>query len=195
MNLPHRLTLMRIILILPTVILLMLADAVGWWMWLAAGLSFGAAAITDAFDGSIARKRGLVTDFGKLMDPVADKLLVTSVFTCFVALSLWSPWVLIAILAREFLITSIRMVSASSGRVIAANIWGKVKTVTQMTAIVIVMCCGLALSALSRYGIESGVATSALDIIRSVALWLAALATVKSGAVYVYQNRELFRDA
>ncbi len=195
MNLPNRLTMIRIILIPVVTALLLAAPGHGWLFWLLGGLSFGAAAITDALDGSIARKRGLVTDFGKLMDPVADKLLVTAALVCMVASGLCSAWVLIIVLAREFLITSIRMVAVTKGQVIAANIWGKAKTVIQIVAIVTVIVCQFALSLLSALGIEPGqLIVAAADLLGQITLWLAALITVISGIVYAIDARNLFSD-
>jgi len=195
MNLPNRLTLIRIILIPVVTALLLAAPQGGWLLWLLGGLSFGAAAITDALDGSIARKRGLVTDFGKLMDPVADKLLVTAALVCFVGTGLCSPWVLIIVLAREFLITSIRMVAVTKGIVIAANIWGKAKTVLQIAAIVAVIVCQFALSLLPALGVELGqIVYTAADVLSGILLWAAAAITVVSGLVYAYDARHLFRD-
>lgn len=200
MNLPNKLTMVRIILIPVVAILLLMAPEHGWPLWLSAGLSFGAAAITDALDGSIARKRGLITDFGKLMDPVADKLLVTAALVCLVASGLCSAWVLIIVLAREFLITSIRMVAVTKGTVIAANVWGKLKTVIQIAAIVTVIVCQFALSLLGDlelFDLSVGVGA----IIGTVAywlgegmLWISAAITLISGAVYAIDARHLFKD-
>lgn len=195
MNLPNRLTTLRIIFVPVVTALLLAAPAGGWLMWLLAGLTFGAAAVTDAFDGAIARKRGLVTDFGKLMDPVADKLLVTAALACFVSMGLCSAWVLIIVLAREFLVTSIRMVSASRGLVIAANNWGKVKTVTQIIAIVAIIVAEFALDVLEALGIMP--AKLLLDGVRwgeQGLLWLAALMTVISGVTYIIGAKKLFND-
>lgn len=200
MNLPNKLTLLRVILIPPMVWLLLLAAGNGDWLfWLIGGLLYGAAAVTDAFDGNIARKRGLVTDFGKLMDPVADKLLVCSVFVCFVAQGLCSPWILIIVLLREFLVMSVRTVAAARGTVIPANKWGKAKTITQMTAIVVVMLQQLLYCAESKPGcpLIPPVFGEAYGIPYSVGqatLWLSAAITLVSGAVYVWQSRELFKD-
>ncbi len=195
MNTPNKLTVARVVLIPFTVALLLIAPTGGWLYWLLSGLIYGAAAITDALDGNIARKRGLVTDFGKLMDPVADKLLVTSVFVCFVAIGICSPWVLIIILAREFLVTSVRMVSSSRGIVIPANNWGKAKTITQMTAIVAIFVFEMCASLLGGLGFWQPLFDSIIYYAEQVLLWLSAAITIVSGAVYVWQSRELFLDA
>jgi len=195
MNLPNRLTLLRIILIPVVAALLLLAPEGGWLYWLLGGLAFGAAAITDAFDGAIARKRGLVTDFGKLMDPVADKLLVTAALVCMVSSGLCSAWVLIIVLAREFLITSIRMVSVTKGIVIPANAWGKAKTIIQITAIVTVIVCQFAISGLGALGLELPAAvTTAAYWLGEGMLWLCAAITVVSGVVYAVGAKDLFSD-
>lgn len=195
MNLPNRLTLLRIILIPIVTGLLLAAPAGGWLLWLLAGLAFGAAAITDALDGNIARKRGLVTDFGKLMDPVADKLLVTSALVCMVASGLCSSWVLIIVLAREFLITSIRMVAVTKGTVIAANNWGKAKTVIQIIAIVTVIVCQFALSLLPAMGVQlPEIVGTAAHWLGQIMLWLCAAITIISGAVYAMDARHMFKD-
>ena len=133
MNLPNKLTVLRIILV-PFMVAAMLLDF--QYNYLVAGLIFVAASITDYFDGSIARKRNLITDFGKFADPIADKILVISALVCFLAKGLCDPIILIIVLFREFVVTSIRLSAASSGKVVAANMWGKVKTVTQMIAII-----------------------------------------------------------
>ncbi len=193
MNLPNKLTIMRMILVLPVVALLCLAPERGWLFWLLSGIMYGISAITDTFDGHIARKNNMITDFGKLMDPVADKLLVTAVFTCFVSLSLCSPWVLIIILAREFLVTSIRMVASGNGVVIPANSWGKIKTITQMVSIGVVYFCELAIS-LSGTDVLPSLPENAIRAVESGLFWLSAVITIASGAVYVYQSRELFKN-
>lgn len=200
MNLPNKLTLLRVVLVPAVVWLLLLAAGNGdWLMWLIGGLLYGVAAVTDAFDGNIARKRGLVTDFGKLMDPVADKLLVCAVFVCFVAAELCSPWILIIVLLREFLVMSVRTVAAARGTVIPANKWGKAKTITQMTAIVVVMLQQLLYCAKNKPGCELipdffGEAFGIPYAVGQIMLWLSAAITLVSGAVYVWQSRELFKD-
>ncbi len=203
MNLPNKLTLLRMILV-PVVVVLILVEFP--FHWLAAGIIFGIASITDALDGNIARKRGLVTDFGKLMDPIADKLLVISAFVCFITVALptpelgvaCSPWVVIIILAREFLVTSARMIYAERGIVIAANIWGKLKTVIQIASIVTVFVIMFALEVIQMIGISAEI-LSTINLVASIVIivvtWLSALITVISGATYLYQCRDLLRDA
>ena len=134
MNLPNKLTVLRILFI-PVIMVFLLMEGIPF-RWLIGGLCFGAASLTDFLDGKIARKRNLITDFGKLMDPVADKMLIMSTLICFVQENICGAWVVVVILFREFLITSMRMIAVDKGKVIAANIWGKIKTVTQMIAII-----------------------------------------------------------
>ena len=136
MNLPNKLTLLRIALV-PLVIAAILIEFP--FHFLVAGILFGIAAITDALDGKIARRDNLITDFGKFADPLADKILVISVLVCFVKLGLCSAVPLIIIIFREFAVTSVRLVASAKGKVIAANMWGKVKTVSQIVAIITVI--------------------------------------------------------
>lgn len=200
MNLPNRLTIVRIVLV-PFVAALILYDMIPnigiLNKWLIAGLVFGAAAITDACDGHIARKHGIVTDFGKLMDPVADKLLVTATLIALTAVKLCSPWVVIIVLLREFLVTSIRMVAAGRGVVIAANNWGKAKTIIQIIAIVAVIVLEYAgyIITLFELPISADIIADVIAIGSGVCMWTAAAVTLISGAVYVYQNIELFKNA
>jgi CDP-diacylglycerol--glycerol-3-phosphate 3-phosphatidyltransferase len=136
MNLPNRLTVIRLVLV-PVFVLLISIESISTYVL--AYLVFMAASITDYWDGRIARERNLITDFGKLMDPLADKVLMASAFVMLMQVpSLWVPgWTIVAILAREFLVTGARSMAATGPerRVIAANRWGKIKTVAQMTYI------------------------------------------------------------
>lgn len=201
MNLPNKLTLLRMILV-PVVVVLTLVEFPHHWI--CAGVVFIVAAITDALDGNIARKRGLVTDFGKLMDPIADKLLVIAAFVCFITVELpgtWvsgpicSPWVVIIILAREFLVTSARMIYAERGTVIAANIWGKLKTVFQLTAIITIFILMYGLELLSMFNVNLPIIADIVGVVFVVLTWLSALITVISGGTYLYQCRDLLKDA
>jgi len=135
MNLPNKLTCLRMVMIVPFVIVMLAGKAEGWSMWVGLIL-FLAASFTDMLDGKIARKYNLITDFGKFMDPLADKLLVCSAMIILVDLGRLPSWVCIVIIAREFIISGFRLVASDNGIVIAASMWGKVKTVTQMAMIV-----------------------------------------------------------
>ncbi len=136
MNLPNRLTVMRMILV-PFFVAALLYPFPHHF--LAAFVLFAVASYTDHLDGKIARKRNLITNFGKFMDPLADKVMVLSAMVCLVSLDLADVWIVVLMLAREFMVTSIRLVAADRGRVIAANIWGKAKTVSQIIAILAVL--------------------------------------------------------
>lgn len=173
MNLPNKLTMLRIILIPVFVVLLLFK-----YYYYAASI-FIIASITDALDGYIARKYNLISNFGKLMDPLADKLLVTSALICLVQLGDIPAWMVIVILSREFAISSLRAVASSTGKIIAASKWGKAKTITQMIAIISIL--------LQNYPFKL------LNIpFDRIALWVAVFMTIISGLDYVVKNRELF---
>jgi CDP-diacylglycerol--glycerol-3-phosphate 3-phosphatidyltransferase len=193
MNLPNKLTLLRVLFI-PAIMVFLLVEAIPF-RWLIGGLCFGAAALTDFFDGRIARKNNLITDFGKLMDPVADKMLIMSTLICFVQENLCGAWVVAVILFREFLITSMRMIAADKGKVIAANIWGKIKTVTQMIAIVGFFCAEAALEFSAVFPVIPEWIGKWLLIFSHVILYTAVAATIFSGVRYMYDAKEFFRDA
>lgn len=189
MNLPNKLTMMRIFLI-PFVMIFVLVESIPH-RWLLGMIFFIIASVTDMLDGKIARSRNLITDFGKLMDPVADKMLVMSTLVCFVQEEICGAWVVAIILFREFLVTSVRMVAADKGIVIPANIWGKVKTVTQMVAI-----SGIFIgNSLLEFTAIPTIIGTILTNISMVILYAAVVATILSGAVYVYDSRDLFKDA
>ena len=189
MNLPNRLTLARIAMV-PLFMLLFLWDFP--FHYVISGLVFGAAALTDLFDGKIARSRGLVTNFGKFMDPIADKMLTTAAFIGLCALGQMSPWALLIIMTREFAVTSVRLMAATDGTVIAANFWGKMKTVMQFVAIIF----AIAALEFSTWGggILSGLALheavySVPLILAQILIWIATLLTLLSGVEYVWANR------
>ena len=175
MNLPNKLTVGRMIAV-PFFIAAYLA---GYYP--AALILFVLASITDALDGKIARKQGLVTNFGKIMDPLADKILVYSALCLFIESGLIKAWMLILILAREFIVAGMRTVAASEGRVLAAGMSGKIKTVLQMVA-VIGYLLGLAVP---KYGTQITMAANVL-------FWASLVMTVYSGAEYVIKNRDVF---
>ena len=194
MNLPNKLTLLRIILV-PAVIAAILIEFP--YHFLIAGLLFGAAAITDAFDGKIARRDGLITDFGKFADPLADKILVISVLVCFTKLGLCGAIPLIVIIFREFTVTSIRLVAAAKGNVIAANMWGKVKTVTQIVAIVSVFLMQFVYEILERTMTDAVTLVgiyNIFNIIGQVMFWIVAVITVISGVIYLKDNKDVISD-
>ena len=180
MNLPNKLTVLRVILA-PILLIVMMID-----FKFNMGLSlliFIIASLTDLFDGKIARKRNLITTFGKFLDPIADKLLVFAAF-----IGLWKTgvvigmeWIIFIAIVRELLVASARMLAAADGDVIAADIFGKLKTVAQMTAIIAVMFFEQ-LKALFAF---PDVFVSVLNIIGSAAMWITAVLTVFSGLNYL----------
>ena len=198
MNLPNRLTLLRIFLA-PVFLCLLLWEFP--FHYLAAGLVFGAASITDFLDGKIARKYGLITNLGKFLDPLADKMLTTAAFLGFMvvaplsAYSTWLTWAVMIVLTREFLVTSVRLLAAKGGKVVAASFWGKAKTVTQMISIIYLLA---ALEFCSWQGrvLPEGVLPeglfSVLPVVGVVLVWVSTVLTVVAGIEYFWQNREFF---
>ena len=176
MNLPNKLTVLRIVLT-PVFLLLFLAEFIPY-NYLYALIVFVIASITDAADGKIARKYNLITNFGKIADPIADKILVTSVLLCFMQLGLCSIWVLLIVLLREFAVSAIRITAAAQGSVIPANIYGKVKTVLQMVFSILI----LLLLAVEDFITDT---IPYLDVFAPVMMWILALITIFSGYVYV----------
>lgn len=175
MNLPNKLTMFRVILI-PFFVVFMMVDITSADKWIALAI-FIVASLTDLLDGKIARKYNLVTNFGKFMDPLADKLLVCSALICLVALYKIPAWIVIVIIAREFIISGFRLIAADNGVVIAASYWGKFKTTFQM-----VMIC------LMIADIE------ALAIVTDIVMWAALILTVVSLADYLVKNKDVMKD-
>ena len=191
MNLPNKLTVARILLVPFFVAALLIDFPLNNLVALAL---FGAASLTDMFDGKIARKHGLITDFGKFADPLADKILVISALLCFVQLGLCDCVAVIIVLFREFVVTSIRLIAAAKGKVIAANMWGKVKTVTQIVAIVCVLVMQTVLD-LGGLGVQlPAVLPSVFTVIGEVLIWISTFFAVLSGVVYVAQNRQFISE-
>lgn len=198
MNTPNKLTLLRILLV-PFFVLFLLLPAVPHH-YLLAGLVFGAAALTDHFDGRLARKHGQITDFGKFADPLADKILVASAFVCFVQLDLVSAVAVIIILFREFLVTSIRLVASGKGKVIAANQWGKAKTISQIVAVLLVVVLQygnelISLGILPLAMEEARIFSQVALVVGQIATWICVLFTLISGAIYLWDNREFVKTA
>lgn len=191
MNLPNKLTVGRIILVPFFVAAVLIPFPLHH---LAALLLFIAASVTDLLDGKIARKRGLVTDFGKFADPLADKILVLAALLCFVQNGLCDCVAVIVVLLREFTVTSIRLIAASSGKVIAANIWGKVKTVTQMVAIICILVMQTALDILSLCQIDTAFLHPIFTVSGEVLIWISTFFAILSGIIYVVQNRRFIAD-
>lgn len=181
MNIANILTLTRIFLVPFFVLFMMVGNENSIYFVIALAI-FIIASITDAIDGKIARKYNLVTNFGKFMDPLADKILVMSAFLCLLYLGIVNVVLVIIILSREFLVTSLRLVASSNGKVIAANFWGKLKTVSQM--ITIIFCL-----------IETSLPFNInLYIISNILVLITTIITVMSGIIYLWQNRKFISD-
>ena len=176
MNLPNKLTVFRVILI-PFFVLFLLVDITAYDEWIALAI-FIIASFTDFLDGQIARKYNLVTNFGKFMDPLADKLLVCSALICLVELSRIPAWIVILIIAREFIISGFRLIASDNGVVIAASYWGKFKTTFQ-----IVMIC------LMIADLEP------LYLVTQIVMWVALVLTVVSLVDYLVKNRGVMQES
>ncbi len=174
MNLPNKLTILRVILIPFFVAFLLDPMSLPGAKWIAL-LIFIVASVTDALDGNIARKYNLVTNFGKFMDPLADKLLVCSALIAFVDMDIIPTWIVMIIIAREFIISGFRLVASDNGIVIAAGIWGKLKTVCQMVMIIVLIA-------------DLG---GVFDVIGTVLIWLSLILTIISLVDYLYTNRQV----
>lgn len=198
MNLPNKLTVMRMALI-PVFLVFMLVESIPH-RYLIAAVIFAAASFTDYLDGHIARRDGLVTNFGKLMDPLADKLLVFSALVCFIELEMSSALIVFIILAREFLVTSVRLIAAEQGTVIAADIWGKMKTVSQIIwVLVALIALWLEESWPLFMTVSPGASTPPAPVIFLIGLsfviqTIVVILTVFSGFNYIWKNRSLLGD-
>ena len=183
MNIANKLTLLRIVII-PFYVLFLLVPITRYHFWIACAL-FIFSSITDALDGKLARKHGIVTDFGKFADPIADKLVVLSAMICFVQIDLMPAWACIIITAREIIISGFRLICAGKGNVLAASYLGKIKTAAQMAFITI------STFNFTFYFEESNPgACLAVEIIRTVLMYLAIVLTIWSLVDYLYKNRE-----
>ncbi|MBE7010693.1 MAG: CDP-diacylglycerol--glycerol-3-phosphate 3-phosphatidyltransferase [Ruminococcaceae bacterium] len=167
MNTPNKLTLLRVLLV-PVFMFFMMYDFVPGARYIGAVI-FILASLTDWLDGFLARKNNLVTNFGKIMDPLADKMLVTAALLCLTAEGTASSWITLIILSREFIVSGIRIAAAAEGNVIAASWWGKIKTVWQMISIIIALVFGV-------------------NLFVTICLWIAAVLTVVSGVDYLAKN-------
>ena len=183
MNTPNKLTVLRMILV-PFFMAFLLLDITNTAYVLIALVLFVVASLTDAIDGHLARKYNLITDFGKFMDPLADKMLTTAAFLGLMHHGRASAVAVMLILTREFIVSGIRLVAAGGGEVIAASIWGKMKTVFQMVAIIVALILFIPVFPQDF---------SAL--VTNILVWLSAIVTVVSGADYVIKNINLIKDA
>ena len=180
MNLPNKLTLLRVCLI---PVFVVFARMTPFWAQCVAVAVYGIACLTDMLDGRIARARNLITNFGKFMDPIADKLLVMSALIVLTAQGRMPDWVCILMLAREFLVSGFRLVAVENGVVIAAGPLGKLKTVFQMVSTI----------ALMLFVPVEGPG-GALSVVAVVLMYIALALTVVSGADYIWRNRDCIRD-
>ena len=181
MNLPNKLTIFRVILIPFFIVFLLVPDmpflpSTEWGEWIALAI-FVIASLTDMLDGKIARKYNLITDFGKFMDPLADKLLVCSALIALIELGRIPAWMVIVIIAREFTISGFRLVAADKGVVIAASYWGKFKTLFQMVAVCLLI-----------------VDIPVLHILTQLILWIAVILTIVSLIDYLIKNKDVMKD-
>lgn len=176
MNLPNKLTIFRVILI-PFFVFFMLAPYFPDNGKYIAVAIFIIASLTDMLDGKIARKYNLVTNFGKFMDPLADKLLVCSAMICLVATGQLASWIVIIIISREFIISGFRLIAADNGIVIAASWWGKAKTISQMIMIILLV---------ADFG-------GVFDMIGQVMIYLALVLTVVSLVDYIVKNKQVLK--
>jgi CDP-diacylglycerol--glycerol-3-phosphate 3-phosphatidyltransferase len=191
MNLPNKLTVSRLIL---TAIFLLVMFVEFPFHITAALVLFVAASLTDLFDGIIARRRNLVTDFGKLMDPLADKVLICSAFIAFIELEWMPAWMVIVIVARELAITGLRLLAASKNIVLAAERQGKNKTISQITAAIAL----LVTHSHADWGIVGQL--FAVEIaghawawwVAEISKWVAVVLTALSGFLYLWKNREVY---
>lgn len=177
MNLPNKLTILRVCLI-PVFLIFLLVSGIPAGKWIALFV-FVIASLTDTLDGYIARRDNLITDFGKFMDPLADKLLVDSALIAFVGMGRISSWIVIVIIAREFIISGFRLVASDNGVVIAASWWGKIKTIVQMIMVIVFI---------ADFG------GKVISVIENVLLYAALVLTVISLIDYIAKNKEVIAD-
>ncbi len=178
-DLPNRLTILRVIMI-PFFVFFLLAQPFGETVsnWVALVI-FVAASLTDMADGKIARKYNYITNFGKFMDPLADKLLTCCAMICLVGLGRLESWIVCIIVAREFTISGFRLIAAERGKVIAANYWGKFKTTFQMIMVILMV---------------ADIPIAAIQVLTQIVKWIALALTVISLITYFYQNKDVLKD-
>lgn len=182
LNLPTKLTVLRLILIPFCMISIIYTIFPGDVIWrITAVLLFAVTSFTDMLDGKIARKYNLVTNFGKFMDPLADKLLVCSAMICLVDLKLIPVWVVLIIIAREFIISGFRLVASDNGIVIAASYWGKFKTTFQMLMVIVIIF---------NINLQLGW----LNILGTILIYVALVLTVVSLIDYIAKNKDVLKD-
>lgn len=176
MNLPNKLTIFRVILIVPFVFILLTDYCGSAGKWIALAI-FIIASLTDLLDGKIARKNNLVTNFGKFMDPIADKLLVCSAMICLIEMGKIPAWIVIIIISREFIISGFRLIASDNGVVIAASYWAKFKTAFQMVMIILMIA-----------DIE------AIAVVTTIVMWCALILTIVSLVDYLVKNKQVMKE-
>ena len=175
MNLPNKLTVLRVLMIPFFVVFMITPLAEGYGKYIALAL-FCIASLTDMLDGKIARKHNLVTNFGKFMDPLADKLLVCSAMICLIETGKLQAWIVLIIIAREFIISGFRLVASDNGIVIAASYWGKFKTVSHMAMIILLIL---------------DIQNPIMQTITTVVVWIGLILTVVSLLDYIVKNKQV----
>ena len=189
LNVPNLLTIARIF-ITPIFLAVILMDTLPH-KFLIACVIFSIASITDAVDGHLARKNNQITNFGKFLDPIADKILTTAALLAFMSLGLCNIWIVMLILTREFAIASVRMIAAAGGVVIPANIWGKIKTVSQMVFTILIMLLGEVWEFLSSTNNELIEKLPDLSMVSNGLLWITAILAVVSGIIYLNDSKKI----
>lgn len=201
MNLPNKLTVFRIILV-PIMVLIPYFNIQGEFLnipisWIIIDIIFIIAAITDKLDGTIARKRNLVTNFGKFLDPIADKILVLGAMVMLVEMAKLPAWIPVIVLFREFVVSGYRLIAVEQGgKVIAASIWGKIKTATQMVAIIMMFLDKYSFAAVLNS--NARVTMNTFEIIfnsfTSVLMFVSVIAAIFSGWDYIKGGKDLLKD-
>lgn len=189
LNVPNILTIARIF-ITPIFLAVILMDTLPH-RFLIACVIFSIASITDAIDGHLARKNNQITNFGKFLDPIADKILTTSALLAFMSMGLCNIWIIMLVLTREFAIASVRMIVAAGGVVIPANIWGKIKTVSQMVFTILIMLLGEAYYIVETSYAELFARLPDLSLVSNGLLWITAILTVISGVIYLNDSKKI----
>lgn len=189
LNVPNLLTIARIF-ITPVFLGVILMDTLPH-RFLIACIVFSIGSITDAIDGHLARKNNQITNFGKFLDPIADKILTTSALLAFMSMGLCNIWIVMLVLTREFAIASVRMIAAAGGVVIPANIWGKIKTVSQMTFTILIMLLGEAYYIVETSYAELFARLPDLSLVSNGLLWITAILTIISGVIYLNDSKKI----
>ena len=189
LNLPNILTISRVV-ITPFFLVTILMETLPH-RFLIACIIFSIASITDAIDGHLARKNNQITNFGKFLDPIADKILTTAALLAFMSMGLCNIWIVMLVLTREFAISSVRMIAATNGVVIPANVWGKTKTVSQMVFTIFIMLLGEVYFVVESSNVALFAKLPDLSLISNGLLWITAILTVVSGIIYLYDSRKI----